>query len=359
MKKFSSQTLLKVATAPTVLGFALLSSAAFAQEPQGAEAEAGEAIIITGSRIARPDIETAAPIATVGSEEFALQAGAGNIENVLNDLPQVTATTTSTSNNPGGGVATVNLRGIGSARTLVMVDGRRYVAYDVAQIVDLNTIPTALVERVDVVTGGRSAVYGSDAIAGVVNFITKKNFSGVEINNAMGITSRGDGKYWDSSITVGANLDDGRGNVIAHVGYLNRQGTYAGSRKFGGIPLTNVPGTGTTPPTLIIAGSPSGPQTRIQLGTAYSANQPFAGQAAIAAPFLGTTASNVDFNPDGSLGPYIDTTDSYNFSPVNYLQVPQERFIISTARAAPGCRSVAKPRSTPAGPSDVTTTPGS
>ena len=92
---------------------------------------------------------------------------------MLNTLPQVVATTTSASNNPGGGVATVNLRNLGSQRTLVLVDGRRYVSYDVSQTVDLNTIPASLIERIDVVTGGRSAVYGSDAIAGVVNFVMR------------------------------------------------------------------------------------------------------------------------------------------------------------------------------------------
>lgn len=315
---------LKLGAAPLVLGVALVSAPAYAQDSAPLDEEGAgptQTIVVTGSRIARPSIETAAPIASVGAEEIGLQAGSANIENVLNDLPQVNATTSANSNNPGGGVATANLRLLGADRTLVLVDGRRYVSFSVTQQVDLNTIPSALVERVEVVTGGRSAIYGSDAIAGVINFITKKDFSGIEVNSSYGLTGRGDGQVWDVNATVGANLDDGRGNVIAHVGYLKRQGTYAGGRAFGRLALTNANIGGV--PTLINAGSPSGPQTRLQLS---------ASQIAAGGGFFGTgTVGNVDFNPDGSLGPFIDTTDSYNFAPVNYLTVPQERFLISTA----------------------------
>ncbi|MEG3182285.1 TonB-dependent receptor domain-containing protein [Sphingomonas sp. LT1P40] len=323
-----SITRTRLMTSTLLLSGALFIAPAHAQDVGPVESvaeEEGQTVIVTGSRIARPDIETAAPIASIGAEEIALQAGSGNIENVLNDLPQVNATTTASSNNPGGGVATVNLRLLGTARTLVLVDGRRYVSFDVSQVVDLNTIPGALVERIDVVTGGRSAIYGSDAIAGVVNFVTKKDFSGVELNSSYDVTERGDGQVWNIGGTIGANLDDGRGNVVAHVSYLNRKGTYAGARPFGRLALTDrlVPGTTTGQREIINAGSPSGPQTRILLSGA---------QATAAGGFFGTgAATNLDFNPDGSIGPFVDTTDSYNFAPVNYLTVPQERFLISTS----------------------------
>ena len=136
-----------------------------------------EQIIVTGSRIARPQADTTSPMAVIGSEAIAL-LGTQNIENVLNTMPQMVATTNDASNNPGGGVATANMRGLGSQRTLVLVDGRRYISYDVNQVVDLNTVPASLIERIDVVTGGRSAVYGSDAIAGVVNFVMKTTSRG-------------------------------------------------------------------------------------------------------------------------------------------------------------------------------------
>ncbi len=314
-----SFTRTRLLTSTLLLSGAVFIAPAYAQDEGAEEAQT---VVVTGSRIARPDLETAAPITSVGSEEIALQAGSSNIENVLNDLPQFTPTTTSVSNNPGGGVATANMRSLGAARNLVLVDGRRYVAYSVAQLVDLNTIPAPLVERAEVVTGGRSAVYGSDAISGVINFITKKDFSGIEVNSQYNVTERGDGQLWDINATIGANLDDGRGNVVAHVGYLKRSGTYAGNRAFGAVALTDAaaPGGGRQ---LIVAGSPSGPQTRILLSAA---------QAAAAGGFFGTGATtNLDFNTDGSLGAYVDTTDSYNFAPVNYLQVPQERWLISTS----------------------------
>jgi iron complex outermembrane recepter protein len=331
---------MKVSVRNRLLATTLLASVAAIAAPAGAQTVSGSAqdvstaqddatasqtsddVVVTGSRLARPDIESAAPVAVVGAEEIALQAGSANIENVLNDLPQITATTSNTSNNPGGGVATVNLRALGASRTLVLVDSKRYVSFDVTQQVDLNTIPAALIERVDVVTGGRSAVYGSDAIAGVVNFVLKKNFEGLDLQSQYNVTERGDGQIWDVNGTIGANFEGGRGNATVHVGYLKRTGTFAGARSFGQFALTNVAGTATTPPTTIVAGSPSGPQTRVLLSAA---------QAAAAGSFFGTGSTlNVDFEPNGSISPFIDTSDSYNFSPVNYLQVPQERFLISS-----------------------------
>src|SRR5690606_6492574 len=180
-------TFAKLSAASSLMAMTLVSAPAWAQQDATGFDDADGVILVTGSRISRPDLESASPVAVVGAEEIGLQAGSSNIENVLNDLPQVVATTSSTSNNPGGGVATVNLRGLGSARTLVLVDGRRYVSYDVSQIVDLNTVPSALVERVEVLTGGRSAVYGSDAIAGVVNFVLRRDFEGFEVNSQYNI----------------------------------------------------------------------------------------------------------------------------------------------------------------------------
>ncbi|RYF01184.1 MAG: TonB-dependent receptor, partial [Oxalobacteraceae bacterium] len=139
----------------------------------------GDTIVVTGSRLGGDSLTQASPISVISAKEIAL-SGQINVESVLKDLPQLVPSTTGASNNPGGGVATADLRGLGSTRTLVLVNNRRYVAYDSNQVVDLNTIPAALIERVDIVTGGRSAVYGSDAIGGVVNFVMKKDFSGVQ-----------------------------------------------------------------------------------------------------------------------------------------------------------------------------------
>jgi len=119
------------------------------------EAPASE-IVVTGSRIGRADLDQASPVSVIGAEEFAL-SGQVNVENVLKDLPQLVPSLSGASNNPGGGVATADLRGLGATRTLVLVNNRRYLSYDSSQIVDLNTIPAGLIERVDIVSGGRSA----------------------------------------------------------------------------------------------------------------------------------------------------------------------------------------------------------
>lgn len=310
MKKISKKdALLRGGAAAHAIVFGLLAVPSLAQDnaPQAATSADEDVIIVTGSRIARPEVEQASPISVVRSEEFTLR-GQTNVENVLNSMPQVTGSTSGADNNPGGGVATVNLRNLGTQRTLVLVDGRRYVSFDTTQVVDLNTIPSALIERVDVVTGGRSAVYGSDAIAGVVNFVLKQDFEGVELNSTYGLTSRGDGQYWDINGTIGANFSDGRGNIVTHIGYYDRKALYAEARGFARNALQigrNVDGT----PFSFFGGSGSVPQGRV---------------------ILPGGVGNVDFSPDGSITPYESATDAYNYAPVNFLQVPQKRFIVST-----------------------------
>jgi iron complex outermembrane recepter protein len=303
----------------TLLAGLLLSSQAIAQgAPPSAQpetAEGGTDIVVTGSRIARPNLEGTSPITVVGQEQIALRPGSANIENVLNDLPQVTPTQSSTSNNPGGGVATVNLRNLGSQRTLVLVDGRRYMSYDVNQVVDLNTIPSALIQRVDVVTGGQSAVYGSDAIAGVVNFVLKRDFSGIEINSQYNVTGRGDGQTWDLNGTIGTNFDDGRGNVTMYAQYTKRKPTFADDRSWARDSISDIDGQ------LVAAGgSPSVPQGRIQVSGLG---------AATGLGVNGTPCDNQDFGTGAGQNSCYVGADGYNYSPINYLQVPQERFLVS------------------------------
>ena len=283
-------------------------------EPQASEPEAAqEEIIVTGSRIRRPDLEGSSPVAVVSSEEFQVQAGAANVENVLNDLPQVNATQTATSNNPGGGTATVNLRNLGSQRTLVLVDGRRYMSFDVNQIVDLNTIPSALIERVDVVTGGQSAIYGSDAIAGVVNFIMKDDFTGVRLDSSYTITERGDGQIFDTGLTLGTDFADGRGNITVFGSYTRRDPTFAGERDFSFLAFNDVAGPNGTR-ILQPGGSGSTPRGRF--------NIPGWGDASP----LG--CDNQSFEPDGTAVCH-GAAQQYNFSPINYLQVPQTRWMMA------------------------------
>ena len=157
------------------------------------EADSDDAIVVTGSRIVRPDLEAPSPVTTVSSEQFDL-TGTVTVETLLNELPQLIPGNTRTSNNQGGeDFSTLDLRGLGPQRTLILVDGERVPASSTTGVVDIGTIPAGLIERVDVVTGGASAVYGSDAMAGVVNFILKDNFEGLELSSQYSITDHGDG----------------------------------------------------------------------------------------------------------------------------------------------------------------------
>ena len=150
--------------------------------------------------------------------------GSGTVESALNTLPQFVPAYTSTSNNPGnGGQANVDLRGLGPTSTLVLVDGKRLMPANGTGVVDLNIIPSSMVESVEIITGGASAVYGSDALAGVVNFKLKRKLEGVEIDGAWGQTDRGDGTQYEIGLTAGTEFAGGRGSVIGFVGYADRE----------------------------------------------------------------------------------------------------------------------------------------
>jgi outer membrane receptor protein involved in Fe transport len=146
------------------------------------EAVTGDAIIVTGSRIARPQLEGASPVTVVNSQEVKLQ-GITRTEDLLNSLPQVFAGQGGNIANGASGTATINLRGLGAQRTLVLVNGRRLLPGDTgSSAADINIIPAAMIDRVDVLTGGASSVYGSDAISGVVNFVLDTDFEGVRLD---------------------------------------------------------------------------------------------------------------------------------------------------------------------------------
>src|SRR5690242_1338949 len=182
------------------------------------------AIVVTGSRIRRPNLESPVPITSLSSEELTM-TGDVNVGDRLNDLPAIRSTfsqSNSTRFIGTAGVNTLDLRGLGTERTLVLVNGKRHVTYTPGDfIVDVNTIPTDLIERVDVVTGGESAVYGSDAVAGVVNFVLKNNFHGLKIRGQSGISTHGDRPTNWISLTAGRNFADGRGNVAINLEYVN------------------------------------------------------------------------------------------------------------------------------------------
>ncbi|GAB4138187.1 MAG: TonB-dependent receptor [Sphingomonadales bacterium] len=205
--------------------------------PAAAQSATGdEEIVITGSRIPRAELSAVSPLTVVEESQLRF-SGNVNIERLLNELPQTTAAATTTSNNPGTGAATVDLRGLGEVRTLVLVNGRRHVPTSLDGFVDVNLIPTALVERVEVITGGASAVYGSDAVSGVVNFIYKDDFEGVAIDGSYDISSRGDAGIANTALTIGGNFAQGRGNAVIHAGYSRRKAVLADDRDFSAQPL--------------------------------------------------------------------------------------------------------------------------
>ncbi|MCU6453901.1 TonB-dependent receptor [Sphingomonas sp. A2-49] len=213
-------------------------------------------ILVTGSRIRDPNGTSSAPILAVSSQELTLQS-AFNVQDALNRLPQVKSDNTNTYNN-GEGRQRLDLRALGFNRTLTLVDGQRLGE---SEGNDVNLIPVALVDRIDVLTGGASAVYGSDAIAGVVNFILKKDFEGVVANVNYGFYNHrntdniaataarnfsyrvpngwtNDGGRFDGNIAIGKNLDGGRGNISIYGGYSDRRAVLAGDRSFSVCPIT-------------------------------------------------------------------------------------------------------------------------
>jgi len=227
----SASCLPTMAVAVAAFGTAAISTPALAQDQDDAvevaQAEA-PAIIVTGSRIRQPELESTVPVTNFGADQI-YKRSTPNVGEALNELPALRSTYAQSNPGLGIGVAGLNLldlRGLGIQRTLVLVNGRRHVASDIqatASAVDINTIPTALVERVDIVTGGNSAVYGSDAIAGVVNFVLKEDYQGVELRGGIGTPEYSAGTNYYISGVAGTNFADGRGNIAGSLEY-SRQG---------------------------------------------------------------------------------------------------------------------------------------
>ncbi len=294
---FTKKPLTLAVSAALGMGSMSLAVTGQAQEQIGAPA-AVEEIVVTGSRIARADFVSNSPVATVDAEQFEL-TGTVNTETLLNSMPQTVPGFDSSSNNPGEGIATVNLRGLGTSRTLVLMDGIRMTPSNFSGVVDLNSIPPAMIERVEVVTGGASAVYGSDAIAGVVNFIMKRDFEGIDISAGHRISSRGDGEITNLNLTMGGNFDGGRGNAVVSMGYTDRKELFAGERGFGQVALRD-----------------------------NAARDGFNPGGSSAIPATLDNSLGLKFDGNGATSPYTGA-DAYNYSPVNFLQIPQERLQLS------------------------------
>lgn len=299
--------------------------------------EALEEIVVTGSRIARQDYESASPVVSLSADAFK-QSGVVNAEQLVNTLPQVVPSFSTGNNNPGNGQAWINLRGLGSVRNLVLIDGKRAIPSNSSAIVDINTIPTQMIERVEVISGGASAVYGSDAVAGATNFILRKDFNGVEINGQYGMSEEGDTKAGNIDVLIGSDLADGRGNVMFWGSFNDRDRLGKGDREFS---AQAVSGT---------SFFPSGHLRRAS-GNPWT----LAAQTDVFTNLYGSTApaalTNMAFNDDKTMfagtglnnfrsvlgegmdGLYFaqnypngENTYSYNFEPWNNLVIPQSRF---------------------------------
>lgn len=291
---------------------ASFTGAAIAQQAEQATDDSAsvERIEVTGSRILKQEFTSNAPVVSVSSEQFELGAIV-NTESLLNTLPQLVPGFDRTSNNPGNGTATADLRGLGTNRTLVLVNGTRMVPTTAGGTVDINTIPTSLIERVEVLTGGASAVYGSDAVAGVVNFVLKRDFEGVQVNAGTRMTERGDAQIHNGDLTIGASSSDGKGNVVFNMGYTERKAVLQDARSFSRVAFfDNANNTGLQP------GGSSLNQTGVIINPALGEFSP--------------DTFGVVFTKDGNVRPYAGAADDYNYAPSNFLQLPQKRYQISS-----------------------------
>jgi len=282
----------------------------------------GGEIIVTGSRIPQPNLTSTSPVTVVTSQELKLQ-GTTRIEDLLNSLPQVFADQGGFSNNPSDGTATINLRNLGAQRTLVLVDGHRLQVGDpiTAGGADINIIPDIMVKRIDVLTGGAGSVYGSDAVAGVVNFIMDTDFTGVSVDGQYSLyphnnankTAQGlvdaagyedpkgptvDGRTFNMSVKIGAATDDGRGHIVGYFNYRKIAAVTQGDRDYSACGLDE---------SLSVAAGRS------------------CGGSPIAAPanIFGVNSGTFQVGPGRTITPGYGT---YNYAPLNYFQRNDKRY---------------------------------
>jgi iron complex outermembrane recepter protein len=287
-------------------------------------------VVVTGSRIVEPGLTSISPVTTVTNEQIK-QSGVTRIEDLLNTMPQVMADMGGDLSNGATGEATVNLRGLGVQRTLVLINGRRLMPGDPtpgsASAPDLNNIPAALVERVDVLTGGASATYGADAVAGVVNFVMNDHFEGFKIDANASIyghhqSNQGmqesveasgyplpasnvyDGATRDITMVFGKNLADGAGNFTAYAGYRRLDAVLGADRDFSSC-------------------TPSAQNYGVPPATPFSC---FGSSNGYPGRFIDpTTGGDYTIGPNGTFIPFNNAA-RYNFAPSNYFQRPDERW---------------------------------
>ncbi|GHE31559.1 TonB-dependent receptor plug domain-containing protein [Vulcaniibacterium thermophilum] len=292
--------------ATTVAGTGL----ALAQEAQEDPATL-DRVEVTGSRIKRVDTETSQPILSLDRQAIE-STGVTSVGDVLQQISTSGAALNTTFNNGGNGQTQIDLRNLGSNRTLVLVNGRRWVT-GLGGAVDLNTIPIAAVERIEVLKDGASAIYGSDAIAGVVNIITRQNFEGASASAFIGTTNEGDGTQQAYDFIVGGGSD--RFNAMLGANYVKQEPVFAGDREISAVPAFGLPGTN------VLAGASS----TSRFGRFdYPTQGP--GQFTLIPGAAGCPNNQVcDPSVVSQFRAFSITSDGFNFAPENYLSTPQER----------------------------------
>lgn len=315
--------LASVAVTALVLGSAMPATAQTTTSDAAAPGE-DEGVVVTGTRIAQPGVMSNSPITTVDAGEIRLQ-GATNIESVLNRLPQITPDANENVSNGSDGTSNVNLRNLGSNRNLVLLNGQRLLP---VQAIDLNFVPAFMIKRVDVVTGGASAVYGSDAVSGVINFVLRDDLNGVKTDVQYGfsahhndnagyrqrVTAAGfnrapdtpvDGQRFDANIGIGTNFAENRGNVTAYFGYREVKPILQFNRDVSACAL-----------------DPNGDRTSLICGG--SSNNEF-GRFTPLRDGVSPTGYNNTRDGQKTWVPY-DNTFRYNYAPLNYFQRNDTRY---------------------------------
>ena len=328
----------------TVLTGAMAAAAmpAFAQDSEGDD---DDVIIITGSRLNQANLSSSSPVFQVDAGEIDSR-GVTRVEDLINILPQSLPAQVSSLANGATGTSTVDLRGLGAQRTLVLLDGRRLpygIGLGTGVGANLDFVPAQLVERTDIVTGGASAVYGSDAVAGVVNFILRKDFEGLELDGQVGFFQDGngnefanqllenfgqpapgaelDGRGVNVSALFGANTADGRGNVTAFLQYQDQNEIRQAARDYSACAF----GRSSSNPNAIDGVTCAGSSTFRSIGPG---NRRTIGMNPDGTPI--TVANGIFVDPDGTLVPYTGAPDQlFNFAPDNFIQRNNERFNIS------------------------------
>ncbi|WP_129640953.1 TonB-dependent receptor domain-containing protein [Peristeroidobacter agariperforans] len=288
-----------------------------AQSVYAAEDQNIQEVVVTGTRISVPGAISSSPILSIGTDEISMQQ-ATEIEQVFRDLPVTAVGDGSNVNNGTAGAATLNLRGLGAQRNLILIDGKRVTPFNYDGQVDTSIIPTALIERVDIVTGGASAVYGSDAIAGAVNFVMKRDFEGVDLSTDFSQFDEKDGDVRSASFVMGANVADGRGNIVVGLNWTDREPVMLGDRPLGQLGIVTASGAGYQNFLNGVAPTPApdgcgGPNSVASGGstTTLPTRVAIAGGGSIG-----------QFRDNGNIGPNCSV---FNFNPYNYYQTPLQR----------------------------------